>query len=137
MLSATVSSLMQLVLLAGPTPPANYEEAYHQSLDTGRPLVVLVGTDWCPACQQMKNNVIPQMVQDGSMRKVAFATVNADQERGLADQLMSGGSIPQVIMFHKTNSGWKRTQLTGAQAPSTLNAMFEKGAKESTGSAAE
>jgi len=133
MLSVTVSSLLQLVMLAGPTPPANYSEAYRQSLDTGRPLVVLVGTDWCPACVQMKNNVIPQLAQDGSLRKVAFVAVNAEQDRELAEKLMTGGSIPQIIMFHKTTAGWKRTQLVGAQAPSALTAMFDKAVKESDG----
>jgi thiol-disulfide isomerase/thioredoxin len=105
----------------------NYADAYHQTASTGRPLVILVGADWCPGCQRMKNTVIPQLQRQGSLNRVAFAYVNSDGERDLARKLMSGGSIPQLIMFRKTAKGWQREQLTGAQSVGDTQVFLSRG----------
>ena len=47
-------------------------------------LVVLVGADWCPACQRMKNASLPQVAKRGALSKVAYAVVNTDHEHALA-----------------------------------------------------
>ena len=84
-----------LSVLNSPEPaptPATYETAYQQATtDNSRPLVVLVGADWCPACRQMKQAVLPQVERDGGLNRVAFATVNTDRDSTLARELMSGG----------------------------------------------
>ncbi len=109
-----------------------YADAYQDTKATGRPLVVLVGADWCPGCQTMKNAVIPQLQRKGSLNRVAFAYVNADSEHELAGKLMSGGSIPQLIMYHKTTSGtWRREQLTGAHSVDATQVFLGRG-EEST-----
>jgi thiol-disulfide isomerase/thioredoxin len=104
-----------------------YADAYHKTASTGQPLVVLIGADWCPGCQTMKNAVIPQLQQKGSLNRVAFAYVNADTERDLAGKLMSGGSIPQLIMYRKTTKGWQRQQLTGAHSVNDTQNFLSKG----------
>jgi thioredoxin-like negative regulator of GroEL len=98
------------------TGALTYKDAYEEAEKTGQPLVVLVGADWCPACQAMKQSVIPQLARQGVLTKVSFAIVNTDREQALAGRLMQGGSIPQLVMYRKTATGWQRQQLTGAQS---------------------
>jgi thioredoxin-like negative regulator of GroEL len=112
--STLVSALLQVSILT--TGANNYDQAYKMTNSTGRPLVVLVGADWCQGCQTMKQSVIPQLERRGSLSSVAFATVNTDYQEKLAHSLMRGGSIPQLIMFVKTDDGWQRKQMVGAKS---------------------
>ena len=43
----------------------DYAKAYQETAETGRPLVVLIGADWCPGCRQMKYSSIPQLEKSG------------------------------------------------------------------------
>lgn len=114
MTALTLSLLLQVSAVSGVgSDGQHYDKAYETTVSTGQPLVVLVGAEWCPACQQMKNSVIPQVKQQGGLDEVAFAYVNTDSDHKLAGKLMQGGSIPQLIVYSKTADGWKREQLTG------------------------
>ena len=125
---ATLMVLMQISLVgAAPQDASKYSEAYHDSAASGKPLLILVGADWCPACQTMKGSVLPTVRERGDLDRVAFARVDADSESGLARQLMSGGSIPQLIMYSKVADGWKRDQLTGAQSPESVRSFIAQG----------
>lgn len=108
-----LSVIMQASMATGAT---NYAEAFKQAEQTGRPLVVLVGADWCPGCRTMKQAVVPQLAQRGILSSVAFAQVNTGEEPALAGKLMRGNSIPQLIVYRKTDKGWTRSQLTGVQS---------------------
>jgi thioredoxin-like negative regulator of GroEL len=114
----------------------SYTAAHKEMTETGRPLVVLVGADWCPACRQMKQSVIPQAKREGVLKDVSFAVVNTDNEPKIARGLMSGGSIPQLIVYHKSADGWKRRQLTGAQSLGTIESLVKE-ATEATAAAAD
>lgn len=114
----------QAALLFAASP---YAVAHKQSAETGRPLVVLVGTDWCPHCRTMKAAVIPEIKQQGLLAKVAFATVDSDRQPQLASKLMQGGSIPQLVMFWKTGRQWHRSQLTGAQDTASVVKFLNHG----------
>jgi thioredoxin-like negative regulator of GroEL len=105
----------------------SYAEAHKVHSETGQPMVILVGAEWCPACVQMKNSAIPQVARRGLLKKVAFATVNTDQQGSLARKLMKGGSIPQLIMYRKTRSGWSRRLLVGKQSPEQIEAFINQG----------
>jgi hypothetical protein len=78
----------------------------------------------------MKYTTIPQLEKQGGLRDVSFAIVNTDDDRELAGRLMRGGSIPQLVMYHKTADGWKREQLTGAQSPSSVQSFLAKAADQ-------
>lgn len=119
---------MALQISALSTGAFTYRDAYERAEKTGQPLVVLVGADWCPGCQTMKQSVIPQLVRQGALDRVAFAMVNTDREHALAGQLMRGGSIPQLVMFRKTATGWQRQQLTGAQSVGATASFLSQGA---------
>src|SRR3954454_24308653 len=93
---------------AASTPaPASYAAAYKDAVDNGKSIVVLVGADWCPACQSMKTSVIPQLAAQGGLKDVSFALVNTDRQSELANQMLAGNSIPQLVMYEKTADGWK------------------------------
>ena len=114
---------------ATPSAPASYEQAYRESQENGRPLVVLVGADWCPGCQTMKGSVMARMLRSGKLNRVNYAVVNTDRERELASKLMRGGSIPQLIVFAKGGKEtWVRDQITGATGEDSVAAMIDKAA---------
>ncbi|HEV2968610.1 MAG TPA: thioredoxin family protein [Pirellulales bacterium] len=126
-MSTLITALLNVSLLAT-SGSTTYSDAYTlATADEGRPLVVLVAADWCPACQQMKQSVIPQLQQRGSLSRVAFAVVNPDREGPLASQLMEGNSIPQLVMYVKSDKGWTRRQLTGSQSTGDVEGFLANG----------
>lgn len=128
MISSSLAMLLQLTVLAAPTEAAEaetYAEAYQQNVETGRPLVVLVGAEWCPACVQMKRTVLPQLRQLGLLRRVAFAQVDLDRQQELGQKLVEGGPIPQLIICRKTTDGWHRRRLIGGQTVKTVEEALQ------------
>jgi len=117
---------MSMVVVAADAGTTKYGDAYREAERTGKPLVILVGADWCPGCNTMKHSVIPTLKQEGVMSNVSFATVNTDNERELASKLMQGGSIPQLIVYQKTEHGWEREQVTGAQSVSETRGLLRR-----------
>ncbi len=131
MIHLTLNMLLSVAALSAGTQ--DYATAFKQTEDTGKPLVVLVGADWCPGCRTMKYSTLPQVEKKGALSKVAFAHVNTDQDGSLAGKLMKGGSIPQLVMFQKKADGtWTRKQLTGAQSPSSVEAFLNSVEPEAT-----
>jgi thioredoxin-like negative regulator of GroEL len=125
-----VSSLTLIALwtVAVGAPEADsYDQAHQATMETGKPMVVMVTTDWCAPCQVMKKTVIPQVRQRGLLSRVAFAIVNPDRERDLAQRLIGGGPVPQLIMFRKTAGGWKRQQLVGGQSVESVEQFINEG----------
>lgn len=122
--SFALAALLQVSLLA--TGTDNYKNAYEETQETGKPLVVLVGADWCPGCQTMHNSVMPELASRGDLKKVSFAQVNTDREGTLANQLMAGNRIPQLIMYTKTADGWKIDRMIGAQSPEAVEEFLSK-----------
>lgn len=107
--------------------PASYEQAYKQAETNGEPIVVLVGADWCPGCQRMKGGVMARMLRGGKLKGVNYAVVNTDRERQLSQQLMSGGSIPQLIVYTKTGKDtWVRNQITGATSEEDVATLIAR-----------
>src|SRR5262245_66521268 len=76
-----------------------YEQAYEDTQTSGKPLVVLVGADWCPGCVSMKTGVMPRMQSGGHLGQVNYAQIDTERESELAGQLMRGNSIPELIVF--------------------------------------
>ena len=126
MIQLTLSMLLQAAAMTAGTN--DYATAYRQTAESGRPLVVLIGAEWCPGCRQMKYTAIPELEKKGGLSKVAFAYVNTDQQSDLAGKLMQGSSIPQLIMYRKTAAGWRRQQLTGAHSASAIQSFLDRAA---------
>ena len=96
-------------------PQTDYATALQRSIATGRPLVVLLGADWCPACVQLKRTTLPQVARLGGLSGVEYAYIDVDRDQKLVGQLARANSIPQLIRFEKTKKGWQSDLLLGAQ----------------------
>jgi thioredoxin-like negative regulator of GroEL len=121
------ATLVQLtVLSAGADAGDSYKDAHKQMTETGKPMVVMVGADWCGPCQNMKKSVLPQVRKHGLFRKVSFAMVNVDREQKLAEQITGGGPIPQLVVYRKTRKGWSRRKLVGSQSVETVEKFIQE-----------
>ncbi|MHB8899424.1 MAG: thioredoxin family protein [Thermoguttaceae bacterium] len=128
MTSLTLSLAVQLAMVGTvPGEDVSYAKAHEVTTQTGQPMVILVGAKWCPACVQMKNAVVPQLVKQGSLAQVAFAEVDIDQERELGRQLTNGGPIPQLLMYRKTKLGWRLRRIIGGQSVEKADRFIAEG----------
>jgi len=85
----------------------------------------------------MKTSIMPSVAAQGGLDKVAFAYVNTDQQNELAGKLMEGGLIPQLVMFEKTDDGWKQKRLVGAQSVSAVVSFVGSAERSSVASKAQ
>ncbi len=98
MAAQLLSALMQVTLLAN-GGNVSYADAYTASAETGKPMLVLIGADWCPHCVVMKNRVMPQLQQQGERHRavghrVESVAVLAHHLPGLAGiGLCRGGRV--------------------------------------------
>ena len=106
---------------------SSYAEARRTTEKTGKPIVIMVSTDWCQPCQMMKRTILPRVGQRGLFRKVAFTVVNPDHDSELAEKITGGGPIPQLVMFRKTTKGWMRTKLIGSQSVEAVEDFINEG----------
>ncbi len=120
-----------LVVLVGLSTLASgsdsYADAYRQTTETGRPMVVLVSAEWCGACKTMERDVIPKVRQQPLFRRISFARVDLDRQRTLGRKLTRGGPIPQLLMFRRTGDGWRLSRLRGGQNVRTVEAFIDQG----------
>ena len=104
----------------------DYAAAYRTAQAEGKPLMVVVGADWCPACVNLKATTLTSLAATGQLEDVSVAVVDQDSEPELAAQLKQGQTIPQIIVFSQTDQGsWKRMQLTGYQSQGPVRSMID------------
>lgn len=123
MLGVTLAILLQAAVTGDTT--TDYNTAFKSANETGKPMLVLVGTDWCPACVTMKQSVMPRLLRAGRLSGVVYTEVNADAQPTIARKIMSGGGYPQLAMYRKTKDGWKRQILIGVQSQSTIETLVD------------
>ncbi len=130
MTSVLCAAVLHSALILAGTDTAGaetYAEAHRSTVETGKPLVVMVGTDWCQPCQTMKRTVLPRLRERGFFKKIAFALVNPDRDGKLAEELIGGGPVPQLVMFRKTSKGWMRRKLVGGQSEEAVEQFIKEG----------
>jgi len=125
MLSMLLTAVISIVP-AGPAEKQDYDEAYRKAQLNGVPLMVIVSSDACPACQTLKANTIAEMKSSGDLEDVSLVVVNKDRDPELASRLMRGRMIPQIIVYSKGGAGWKRLQLTGYQTRDGVRTLIRK-----------
>jgi thiol-disulfide isomerase/thioredoxin len=128
MTTIALSVILQVSITT--TPGQSYSEAFVQSFQTGRPLVVLLGADWCPACLKMKDSIVPEVTRAGGLDGVSFAYVDVDRQPHLASILSRGSAIPQLIRFEQRGSDWESQLLTGAHSTRKVTAFIQGGPDE-------
>lgn len=104
----------------------DYQTAYQRCLSSDKPMLVMVTATWCPPCQQMKNNTLPQLVQRGSFKDVHFAMVDLDQQPEIAQALIGDRGVPQLVLFQKSNNEWVRRYISGMQTVEGVEAFIGK-----------
>ena len=62
------------------TAPGDYTLAYKKSVEEDKPLMVVVGAEWCPACEVLKKTTIADMQKTGELDEVSLAVVDRDEE---------------------------------------------------------
>ena len=123
----TAQLVMQVAILSTAAAHTDtYRQAYEQAQERHQPLLVLVGTESCTACETMKTESMPEMKGDGSLDEVAFAMVDRDKHPKLANLLMQGDAVPQLVLYTRVGDQWRRSQLTGASAPSDVRQFIER-----------
>ncbi|MFO0014811.1 MAG: thioredoxin family protein [Planctomycetota bacterium] len=110
----------------GDNKPLGYEAAYRKAQEEKKPLVVLVGAEWCPACKTMKSDTIDPMKKAGELEEVVYTQLDKDAHPELADQVMQGKTLPQIVVFSESESGWKRYSLTGIQTPRRVKELIRR-----------
>jgi hypothetical protein len=68
----------------------------------------------------MEKQTLPEMRERGLLKRVVFALVDVDEDRDVGQSLVSGGPIPQLILFRRTREGWTNHRLIGGQTIPTL-----------------
>ena len=126
-----LTSIVALQIAFLTAPPSAYQEAFDQADKEGKPLLVLVGADWCPGCRTMKDEMIPELEREGDLAQVVFATVNTDEKPALSKRLLRGNSIPQLVLYTRNARGWRRSQLTGVHESRNIR-QFLRNEIEST-----
>ncbi len=112
-------------LVVASTGPNDFDGAIRRSEKSGRPVLVLLGADWCPGCRVMKKTVMPKLARQGGLDKVEYAYLDVDLQPKLADKLLRGNSIPQLVELHKTADGWSGRHLIGAQTVTAVESFIE------------
>jgi thioredoxin-like negative regulator of GroEL len=125
MTSLGLATTLYAVMLAA--NPESYADAHKAATELGRPMVIMVGAEWCAACQQLKQNGIPQARERGILRKVAFGVVDYDHERELGAQLLRGGPLPQLLFYRRTADGWRLRRLIGNQDVNAIEKFVNEG----------
>ncbi len=123
MIRLLLISLMPLALVS--TGPKDFDGAIRRSEKSGKPVLVLLGADWCRGCRVMKKTVIPKLAQQGGLENVEYVYLDVDRQPKLADQLLRGNSIPQLVELRKTADGWSGRHLIGTQTVTSVKSFVK------------
>lgn len=132
-------SLFLVAVLATATtadsPKSDYTLAYKKSVEQEKPLMVMVGAEWCHYCNVLKETTIKDMEASGEFSDVSFAVVDRDAQPELAEQLLKGEKmIPRIIVFTKSESGsWEREELKGYQPAQPVRSLIRRAVKRVRG----
>jgi thiol:disulfide interchange protein len=98
----------------------DYAAAYEEMQRTGRPMVVLVTAQWCPPCQLLKHNVLPDPRITHVLKGFACALVDVDAEPKLAQKLGGGQGVPFIAVYAPDEDGYQRRTIRGYQSVEAL-----------------
>ncbi len=129
MMSMVYAALALLLAVTGASSKQEsleYDAAIAKAQKEKKPLMVLVGAQWCASCQVMKRDTIEPMKDSGELRDVVVSAVDKDLRPELAEQLMRGPTLPQVVVFTQDDGGWKRFSLTGMQSQTRIRELLQR-----------
>ena len=105
----------------------NYADAYQQSVQEEKPLMVVVSAPWCPACNVLKESTIKPMADSGELDGVSLTVINQEEDPELVKELTEGEQmLPQIIVYTKDKGRWKRRKLMGYQPKQPVRSMLRR-----------
>jgi thiol:disulfide interchange protein len=120
-------AILMAVTGAGKESSLSYEDAFAKADKEKKPLLILVGAKWCASCQVMKRDTIEPMKESGELKDVVVTIIDKDERPELAEQLMRGETLPQVVLFSQSSGAWKRLSLTGMQSKPRIVELLQRG----------
>ncbi len=126
MVYVALALLLTVTGISNKQESLEYDAAIAKAQKEKKPLMVLVGAQWCASCQVLKRETIEPMNNSGELRDVVVSAVDKDLRPELAEQLMRGNTLPQVVVFTQDSNGWKRFSLTGMQSQSRIRELLQR-----------
>lgn len=102
----------------------SYEQGLAKAESTESPLVIVVTASWCQPCKRLKAEI--DSMRKHEMRDAIVVYVDAEERAELASQLMEGSTVPQLVMFHHSKSGWHRVRAVGLQTKDRILEMLRR-----------
>lgn len=137
MTGITLAALLQVSLAVTDMPKATsapvatpYDQAVKLSAESGKPMLILIGADWCPYCKVVERDVLPVLKERGLMEKVIYVYLDYDRDRQLVSKTLRGEIIPEMIMFRKTEGGWKRSDISGSYKVAEIEPFIKSNLKD-------
>lgn len=132
MVSMLLTAVLATAVSTLPQTTQNYADAYREANRNHKPLLVVIGADWCPACVNLKSTTIKSLAAQGELDDVSVAVIDQDAEPQLASQLKHGKMIPQVILYSQTADGiWQKKHVTGFQSEGSIRSMIDSARRKS------
>lgn len=94
LIAITTMILTAMLASSAPAIPRDdYAAAYRSAQASGRPLLVLVGAEWCEPCREVRKF-------EPTLRKLGhYARVDVERERPLATRLIGARPLPCLIVY--------------------------------------
>lgn len=118
-------NVLTILLCVAINPSSEYDQAYNNAMVDKKPLVVLIGADWCDGCRVMKHGILPKIFNKIKYRNGVHYTV-VDCESEIGKSILNGSdTIPQVAIFVQSNNKWIRKTLIGTKAESEVELLLD------------
>ena len=105
----------------------DYATAYETSISEHKPLMVVVGAPWCPACRVLKESTIKPMAYSGQLDDVSLAIIDKEASPDLVEELTEGEKLlPQILVFTNEDGQWKRRKLPGYQTREGVRSLIDR-----------
>ena len=105
----------------------NYAEAHQVTMKTGKPMLVMVSTEWCPACQVMKRRILPRTSSSTDFETSRLGLSQSGQRGRVVAAVDRQRSDSQLVMFRKTPRGWVRQVMVGSQPVESVEQFINQG----------
>jgi thiol-disulfide isomerase/thioredoxin len=99
--------------------PKTYTTAYRDAMESGKPLLVHLGTTWCGPCHEMQARL--------DRMRVEYVHIDCEADPKLAGQLLVGTSIPQCVIYFRVKNVWKHKNLIGPKSEREIREFIEVG----------